>query len=161
MEIFVLILRNVAAANMKKCRARYGLDQQNLWCKPCRWGSYFPFFCISAFHFGYFSGFSVGILENENYTVDSIITQLRPVMYLILMKPDRSGGVGDVLITASPNVLIADRPAHNGARGKEIGVGLVYNYHQNQSLSQWAPTARLILFPNSSWEWPTTNLVGS
>jgi len=21
---------------MKKCRARYGLDQQNLWCKPCR-----------------------------------------------------------------------------------------------------------------------------
>jgi len=24
------------AANMKKCRARYGLDQQNLWCKPCR-----------------------------------------------------------------------------------------------------------------------------
>ena len=121
----------------------------------------FPFFCISAFHFGYFSGFSVGILENENYTVDSIITQLRPVMYLILMKPDRSGGVGDVLITASPNVLIADRPAHNGARGKEIGVGLVYNYHQNQSLSQWAPTARLILFPNSSWEWPTTNLVSS
>jgi hypothetical protein len=25
-----------SAANMKKCRARYGLDQQNLWCKPCR-----------------------------------------------------------------------------------------------------------------------------
>jgi len=24
------------AASMKKCRARYGLDQQNLWCKPCR-----------------------------------------------------------------------------------------------------------------------------
>uniref|UniRef100_A0A336L3L4 dTCF n=1 Tax=Culicoides sonorensis TaxID=179676 RepID=A0A336L3L4_CULSO len=22
--------------NMKKCRARYGLDQQNQWCKPCR-----------------------------------------------------------------------------------------------------------------------------
>jgi hypothetical protein len=21
---------------MKKCRARYGLDQQNQWCKPCR-----------------------------------------------------------------------------------------------------------------------------
>ena len=45
--VFVLIFRNicicpnfvklVAAANMKKCRARYGLDQQNLWCKPCRW----------------------------------------------------------------------------------------------------------------------------
>ena len=24
------------AANIKKCRARYGLEQQNLWCKPCR-----------------------------------------------------------------------------------------------------------------------------
>ena len=23
------------AANIKKCRARYGLEQQNLWCKPC------------------------------------------------------------------------------------------------------------------------------
>ncbi|RXG54594.1 Protein pangolin, isoforms A/H/I/S, partial [Armadillidium vulgare] len=23
-------------ANMKKCRARYGLEQQNQWCKPCR-----------------------------------------------------------------------------------------------------------------------------
>lgn len=23
--------------NLKKCRARYGLDQQNQWCKPCRW----------------------------------------------------------------------------------------------------------------------------
>ena len=22
---------------MKKCRARYGLDQQNQWCKPCRY----------------------------------------------------------------------------------------------------------------------------
>uniref|UniRef100_A0A1E1WPC8 Uncharacterized protein n=2 Tax=Pectinophora gossypiella TaxID=13191 RepID=A0A1E1WPC8_PECGO len=22
--------------NLKKCRARYGLDQQNQWCKPCR-----------------------------------------------------------------------------------------------------------------------------
>jgi hypothetical protein len=22
--------------SMKKCRARYGLDQQNQWCKPCR-----------------------------------------------------------------------------------------------------------------------------
>ena len=28
-----------SAANnsMKKCRARYGLDQHNLWCKPCRY----------------------------------------------------------------------------------------------------------------------------
>lgn len=25
--------------SMKKCRARYGLDQQNQWCKPCRWVS--------------------------------------------------------------------------------------------------------------------------
>ena len=24
------------AANIKKCRARYGLEQQDLWCKPCR-----------------------------------------------------------------------------------------------------------------------------
>ncbi|XP_040582396.1 uncharacterized protein [Lepeophtheirus salmonis] len=24
------------AGGMKKCRARYGLDQQDLWCKPCR-----------------------------------------------------------------------------------------------------------------------------
>ena len=24
------------AANIKKCRARYGLEQQNLWCKPCK-----------------------------------------------------------------------------------------------------------------------------
>lgn len=24
------------AASMKKCRARYGLDQQDLWCRPCR-----------------------------------------------------------------------------------------------------------------------------
>ncbi|CAL4200292.1 unnamed protein product, partial [Meganyctiphanes norvegica] len=23
-------------ANMKKCRARYGLEQQSQWCKPCR-----------------------------------------------------------------------------------------------------------------------------
>jgi hypothetical protein len=23
--------------NMKKCRARYGLDQQSQWCKPCRY----------------------------------------------------------------------------------------------------------------------------
>lgn len=22
--------------NQKKCRARYGVDQQNQWCKPCR-----------------------------------------------------------------------------------------------------------------------------
>jgi len=29
-------LKDGGAANMKKCRARYGLDQQNLWCKPCR-----------------------------------------------------------------------------------------------------------------------------
>ena len=26
----------IAAASMKKCRARYGLDQQDLWCRPCR-----------------------------------------------------------------------------------------------------------------------------
>lgn len=26
----------IAGNNMKKCRARYGLDQQNQWCKPCR-----------------------------------------------------------------------------------------------------------------------------
>lgn len=25
--------------NMKKCRARFGLDQQNQWCKPCRWAT--------------------------------------------------------------------------------------------------------------------------
>ena len=24
------------AANIKKCRARYGVEQQDLWCKPCR-----------------------------------------------------------------------------------------------------------------------------
>jgi len=24
------------AASMKKCRARYGLDQQDMWCRPCR-----------------------------------------------------------------------------------------------------------------------------
>ena len=24
------------AANIKKCRARYGLEQQELWCKPCK-----------------------------------------------------------------------------------------------------------------------------
>ena len=24
------------AANIKKCRARYGLEQQSLWCKPCK-----------------------------------------------------------------------------------------------------------------------------
>jgi len=23
--------------NMKKCRARFGLDQQSQWCKPCRY----------------------------------------------------------------------------------------------------------------------------
>ncbi|KAF2365335.1 High mobility group box domain [Trinorchestia longiramus] len=27
--------KNTDGANMKKCRARYGLDQQNQWCKPC------------------------------------------------------------------------------------------------------------------------------
>uniref|UniRef100_A0A336MQ14 dTCF n=1 Tax=Culicoides sonorensis TaxID=179676 RepID=A0A336MQ14_CULSO len=27
---------NDGGNNMKKCRARYGLDQQNQWCKPCR-----------------------------------------------------------------------------------------------------------------------------
>ena len=26
----------LAAASMKKCRARYGLDQQDSWCRPCR-----------------------------------------------------------------------------------------------------------------------------
>jgi len=25
---------------MKKCRARYGLDQQSQWCKPCRYVCY-------------------------------------------------------------------------------------------------------------------------
>ena len=25
------------AAQMKKCRARYGLEQQDQWCKPCRY----------------------------------------------------------------------------------------------------------------------------
>lgn len=28
--------RLVSGNNMKKCRARYGLDQQSQWCKPCR-----------------------------------------------------------------------------------------------------------------------------
>ncbi|XP_070143682.1 protein pangolin, isoforms A/H/I/S isoform X7 [Drosophila kikkawai] len=27
---------NEGGNNMKKCRARFGLDQQNQWCKPCR-----------------------------------------------------------------------------------------------------------------------------
>ena len=25
-----------SGGGMKKCRARYGLDQQDTWCKPCR-----------------------------------------------------------------------------------------------------------------------------
>ena len=25
-----------ADTSMKKCRARFGLDQHNLWCKPCK-----------------------------------------------------------------------------------------------------------------------------
>ena len=36
-EYFFLFL----AGGMKKCRARYGLDQQDLWCKPCRYESRF------------------------------------------------------------------------------------------------------------------------
>ena len=33
-DFFILL-----AGGMKKCRARYGLDQQDLWCKPCRYES--------------------------------------------------------------------------------------------------------------------------
>jgi len=28
--------KNDPAANIKKCRARYGIEQPSLWCKPCR-----------------------------------------------------------------------------------------------------------------------------
>ena len=48
-------------------------------------------------------------------------------------------GVGDVLITASSNVLIIDRLTQSCSSGRHLcrlGVGGVYNYHQNQSLSQ-------------------------
>ncbi|KAH9634376.1 hypothetical protein HF086_010856 [Spodoptera exigua] len=31
-RVFVKLSGN----NLKKCRARYGLDQQSQWCKPCR-----------------------------------------------------------------------------------------------------------------------------
>uniref|UniRef100_A0A2H1W6C6 SFRICE_006994 n=1 Tax=Spodoptera frugiperda TaxID=7108 RepID=A0A2H1W6C6_SPOFR len=30
------IIVKLSGNNLKKCRARYGLDQQSQWCKPCR-----------------------------------------------------------------------------------------------------------------------------
>lgn len=35
------LFNQILGNNMKKCRARFGLDQQNQWCKPCRWDSTF------------------------------------------------------------------------------------------------------------------------
>ena len=48
--------------SMKKCRARYGLDLHNQWCKPCRytfiwicsfsgWGQFLQSFCRSTSEF--------------------------------------------------------------------------------------------------------------
>ena len=121
-----------AAANMKKCRARYGLDQQNLWCKPCRWGFFTRFFS------SFFSVFCPGSQGSElhgwfyNNTAD---------LWSSVSHSDELWlrGVGDVLITASSNVLIIDRPTQFCSTGRHLcrlGVGGLYNYHQNQSLSQ-------------------------
>ena len=87
--VFVLILSNFAAANMKKCRARYGLDQQNLWCKPCRWDFDSHWWELH----GWFPNNTSG-----------------PSVYCISFWWTRTERVGDVLITASSNVLIIDRP---------------------------------------------------
>ena len=35
--IALIINVSLLGNNMKKCRARYGLDQQSQWCKPCRY----------------------------------------------------------------------------------------------------------------------------
>ncbi|VDQ15974.1 unnamed protein product [Trichobilharzia regenti] len=32
----------LSGGNLKKCRARFGLEHQNMWCKPCRY-VYFTF----------------------------------------------------------------------------------------------------------------------
>ena len=32
-----ILIGTLLGNSMKKCRARYGLDQQNQWCKPCRY----------------------------------------------------------------------------------------------------------------------------
>jgi len=36
----IILLFPFLGNNMKKCRARYGLDQQSQWCKPCRYVCY-------------------------------------------------------------------------------------------------------------------------
>ena len=37
MKYFILFFFLAEITNPKKCRARYGLDRQHEWCKPCRY----------------------------------------------------------------------------------------------------------------------------
>lgn len=37
MKYFIFIFFLAEITNPKKCRARYGLDRQHEWCKPCRY----------------------------------------------------------------------------------------------------------------------------
>lgn len=46
-------------SNPKKCRARFGLDQQSQWCKPCRWVLNWP--CVEVV--------SSGVILNTSTTV--------------------------------------------------------------------------------------------
>ena len=34
---------------MKKCRARFGLDSQDQWCRPCRWETYYHIWYVLHF----------------------------------------------------------------------------------------------------------------
>ena len=38
--VAAMAVGELSGGSMKKCRARFGLEHQNLWCKPCRYASY-------------------------------------------------------------------------------------------------------------------------
>lgn len=59
--------------NLKKCRARYGLDQQNQWCKPCRWVPSSVFIL-----------FSFRLCKIESWLADGILNTIRLIILLFL-----------------------------------------------------------------------------
>lgn len=38
--VAAMAVGELSGGSMKKCRARFGLEHQNLWCKPCRYVFY-------------------------------------------------------------------------------------------------------------------------
>ncbi|XP_037827928.1 protein pangolin isoform X6 [Lucilia sericata] len=148
--------------NMKKCRARFGLDQQNQWCKPCS-----PSLSALTNSGSASSGVgSVSVGLSSSSMINTVVTGIGGTVML----PNSSSSSSSSSSTSSSNHMhllnaaVVGNAGGSGGSNSQCSTNGTNNNNNNNNNSNGASLNQTHLHPNNSGGLNangTTNLSGS